>query len=86
MQALVKLKEAKPEEKCLCAEEEKKRTEEASKLAAEEAKKAKAVVREAQKAEKRKATEVTAVKPGPKVKMDEAVGPKGSSADIPCQR
>ena len=83
MQALVKLKEAKAEEKCLHAEEEKKCAEEAAKLAAEEAKKAKAAVREA-----RKAAEVTAVKPGPKakkVKTDEATGPKGSSADIPCQ-
>jgi len=45
-------------------------------------------VREAQRAEKWKATEVTAVKPGPKakkVKMDEAMGPEGSLADIPCQ-
>jgi len=83
MQALVKLKEAKAEEKCLCAEEEKKHTEEAAKLAAEEAKKAKAVVREAWKA-----AEVAAVEPGPKakkVKMDEAAGPESSSADIPCQ-
>jgi len=84
MQALVKLKEAKAEEKRLRAqEEEKKCTEEAARLAAEEVKKAKAVVREAWKA-----TEVTAVKPGPKakkVKTDEAAGPKGSSVDIPCQ-
>jgi len=89
MQALVKLKEAKAEEKCLCTEEEKKHAKEVAKLAAEEAKKAKAAVREAWKAEKQKATEVTAVELGPKVKkvnMDEAVGPKGSSADIPCQR
>jgi len=89
MQALVKLKEAKPEEKCLCAEEEKKRTEEASKLAAEEAKKAKAVVREAWRAKKWKAAEVAAVKPGPKAKkakMDEAVGPESSLADILCQQ
>jgi len=57
MQALVKLKEAKAEEKRLRAEEEKKRAEEAAKLAAEEAKKAKAAVREARKAEKRKAAE-----------------------------
>ena len=81
MQALVKLKEAKAEEKWL-------RAEEAAKLAAEEAKKAKVAVREAWKAEKWKATEVTAVEPGPKVKkakMDEAAGPKGSLADIPCQ-
>jgi len=55
MQALVKLKEAKAKEKCLCTEEEKKH--------AEQAKKAKVVVREAQKA-----GEVTAVEPGPKVK------------------
>jgi len=71
MQALVKLKEAKAEEKPLRVEEEKKRAEEAAKLAAEEAKKAKAAVREA-----RKAMEVTAVKLGPKVKkakMDEAM-------------
>jgi len=81
MQALVKLKEAKAEEKCLRTEEEKKCAEEAAKLAAEEAKKAKAVVREA-----RKAMEVTAVELSPKAKMDEAAGPKGSSADIPCQR
>ena len=80
----MKLKEAKAEEKHLCTEEEKKRTEEAAKLAAEEAKKAKAVVREAQKA-----AEVTAVKLGPKVKKakaDEATGPEGSLADIPCQQ
>jgi len=56
MQALVRLKEAKAEEKRLCAEE-------AAKLVAEEAKKAKAVVREAQRAEKWKAAEVTAVEP-----------------------
>ena len=83
MQALVKLKEAKAEEKCLHAEEEKKHAEEAAKLAAEEAKKAKMAVREA-----RKAAEVTAVELGPKAKkakMDEAMGPEGSSADIPCQ-
>ena len=89
MQALVKLKEAKAEEKRLRVEEEKKCAEEAAKLAAEEAKKAKVVVREAQKAEKWKAAEVTAVEPGPKakkVKMDEATGPEGSSVDIPCQR
>jgi len=89
MQALVKLKEAKAEEKHLRVEEEKKRAEEAAKLAAEEAKKAKAAVREARKAEKRKAVEVTAVEPGPKakkVKTDEAVGPEGSLADILCQR
>jgi len=88
MQALVKLKEAKAKEKCLHAEEEKKCAEEAAKLAAEEAKKAKAVVREAQKARKRKAAEVTAIKPGPKAKkakIDEAAGPEGSLADIPCQ-
>ena len=75
MQALVKLKEAKAKEKCLCAED-------AAKLAAEEAKKAKVAVREAQKA-----AEVTAVELGPKVKkakMDEAVGPEGSLVDIPC--
>jgi len=89
MQALVKLKEAKAKEKRLHTEEEKKRAEEAAKLAAEEAKKAKAVVREARKAKKWKAAEVTAVELGPKakkVKTDEAMGPKGSSADIPCQR
>jgi len=89
MQALVKLKEAKAKEKHLCAEEEKKCTEEAAKLAAEEAKKAKAAMREARKAEKWKAAEVTAVELGPKVKkakMDEAVGPEGSSADILCQQ
>jgi len=83
MQALVKLKEAKAEEKRLHTEEEKKRAEEAAKLAAEEAKKAKAAVREA-----RKATKVTAVKLGPKAKKaktDEAMGPKGSSVDILCQ-
>jgi len=87
MQALVKLKEAKAEEKRLHAKEEKKHAEEAAKLAAEEIKKAKMAVREAQKAEKWKAAEVTAVEPGPKakkVKMDEAAGPKGSSADILC--
>jgi len=81
MQALVNLKEAKAEEKRL-------HTEEAAKLAAEEAKKAKVAVREAWKAEKWKATEVTAVKLGPKAKkakMDEAVGPDSSSVDIPCQ-
>jgi len=79
MQALVKLKEAKAEEK---------HTEEAAKLAAEEAKKAKAAVREAWRAEKWKALEVAAVEPGPKAKkaeMDEAAGPKSSSVDIPCQ-
>jgi len=89
MQALVKLKEAKAKEKRLRMEEEKKCTEEAAKLAAEEAKKVKAVVREAQKAEKQKAVEVTAVEPGPKVKKvktDEAAGPEGSSVDIPCQQ
>ena len=91
MQALVKLKEAKAEEKHLRTEEEKKclHTEEAAKLAAEEAKKAKAVVREAWKAKKWKAAEVAAVEMGPKVKkvkMDEAVGPESSSVDIPCQR
>jgi len=89
VQALVKLKEAKAEEKHLRAEEEEKKcTEEAAKLAAEEAKKAKVAVREAWKAEKQKAVEVTAVEPGPKAKKaktDEAAGPKGSSADIPCQ-
>jgi len=88
MQDLVKLKKAKAEEKCLCTEEEEKHAKEAAKLAAEEAKKAKAVVREAQKAKKQKATEVTAIEPGPKVKRtktDEATEPKGSSADTPCQ-
>jgi len=88
MQALVKLKEAKAEEKHLHAEE-KKCAEEAAKLAAEEAKKAKAVVRKAQKAKKWKATEVTAIELGPKVKgtkMDEAMGPEGSLADMPCQQ
>jgi len=88
MQALVKLKEAKAEEKHLHAEEEEKKcAEEAAKLAAEEAKKAKVAVREARKTKKWKAMEVTAVKPGPKVKRkktDEAVGPEGSSADTPC--
>ena len=76
MQALVKLKEAKAEEKHLHAEE-------AAKLAVEKAKKAKVAVREAQKA-----AEVTAVEPGPKakkVKADEAVGPEGSLTDILCQ-
>ena len=90
MQALVKLKEAKAKEKHLHAEEEeKKHAEEAAKLAAEEAKKAKAVVRKAQKAKKWKATEVTAIELGPKVKgtkMDEAMGPEGSLADMPCQQ
>ena len=79
MQALVKLKEAKAEEK---------HTEEAAKLAAEEAKKAKAAVREAWRAKKQKAMEVAAVEPGPKVKKaktDEAAGPEGSLVDIPCQ-
>jgi len=84
MQALVKLKEAKAKEKCLrTEEEEKKYAEEAAKLAVEEAKKAKVAVREAWKA-----AEVTAVEPGPKAKkakMDEAMGPEGSSVDIPCQ-
>jgi len=45
-------------------------------------------VREAQKAEKQKAMEMTAVELGPKakkVKTDEATGPEGSSVDIPCQ-
>jgi len=88
MQALVKLKGAKAKEKHLRAEEEKKCAEEAAKLAAEEAKKAKAAVREAWKAKKWKATEVTAVELGPKakkVKTDEAAGPEGSLVDIPCQ-
>ena len=95
MQALVKLKEAKAEEKCLCteekclrAEEEKKRAEEAAKLAAEEAKKAKVAVREAWRAKKQKAMEVAAVELGPKakkVKTDEATGPESASVDIPCQ-
>jgi len=88
MQALVKLKEAKAKEKHLWAEEEKKHAKEAAKLAAEEAKKAKAVVREAWKTEKQKATEVTAVELGPKVKrtkMDMAMGHKGSLVDTPCQ-
>ena len=77
MQALVQLKEAKAEEKHLCAEE-------AAKLAAEEAKKAKAAVREARRAKKQKAAE-----PGPKAKkakMDETTGPEGSLANIPYQQ